>query len=484
MKAERWEAWTLAGILVVAAAARIIGLDAGLWYDEIFTLTHYVRAPLGQVLTDFSSLNNHMFYSLQAKASVALLGENAWALRLPAVLFGLGSLVLLWAMARIPAGRVATLFAALLMAISYHHVWFSQNARGYTGILFWTSLATLLLIEGLKRPDWRIWTAYGVSVAAGMYTHLSAGFFFASHALVYAAAWLARSTPRLAPYAGLRDIRPVFGFALGGMLTLLLHLPLLGQVLVAMNKVSEGKTTSSMAEWVNPLRALQEIADSLSAFGPLAPAALGGVLLVFAVGAVTLWRRAPLLVAVYALSIPLALGLLILLDFRIWPRYFFVDIGFVLLCLALGAQRLCTWVTGLLRMPKLEGPLFATGVLVASAASLVLLVRNYEHPKQDFDGAMNLIAAQRGPGDVATSLGLASEPIHSYFAPEWPVVENASDLAKLEHSSKRVWLVTAFDDHVRSEQDSALERVRNSFVLVLELDGTLGGGTVKIYRSR
>lgn len=484
MKVERWEAWTLVAILVLAAVARIIGLDAGLWYDEIYTLTHYVRAPLGQVLTDFSSLNNHMFYSLQAKASVALLGENAWTLRLPAVLFGLGSLVLLWAMARIPAGKVATLFAALLMAISYHHVWFSQNARGYTGILFWTSLATLLLIEGLKRPDWRIWTAYGVSVAAGMYTHLSAGFFFASHALVYAAAWLTRSTPRLAPYAGLRDIRPVFGFALGGVLTLLLHLPLLGQVLVAMNKVSEGKTTSSMAEWVNPLRALQEIADSLSAFGPLAPVALGGVLLVFAVGAVALWRRAPLLVAVYALSIPLALGLLVLLDFRIWPRYFFVDIGFVLLCLALGAQGLCIWVTGLLRMPKLEGPLFATGVLVASAASLVLLVRNYEHPKQDFDGAMNLIAAQRGPGDVATSLGLASEAIHSYFAPEWPVVGNASDLATLEQSSKRVWLVTAFDDHVRPEQDSALKRVKNSFVLVRELDGTLGGGTVKIYRSR
>lgn len=484
MKVERWEGWTLAAILALAAAARIIGLDAALWYDEIFTLTHYVRAPLGQVLTDFSSLNNHMFYSLQAKAAVALLGESAWALRLPAMLFGLASLVILWRLAREAAGRIPTLFALLLLAISYHHVWFSQNARGYTGILFWTSLATLLLIEGLKRPGWRVSTGYGLCVAAGMYTHLSAGFFFASHALVYGAAWLARRANAMKPYPGLGHIAPVYGFALGGGLTGLLHLPLFTQVLAAMNKVSEGKSSSSMAEWVNPLRAIQEIADSLSALGPLAPVALGGALFVLATGVIVLWRRAPLFVAIYMLSIPLALALLLLLDFRIWPRYFFVDIGFVFLCVAAGAHWLCGWAARLLRRPGLETPLFVTGVLVASAASLVLLVRNYQHPKQDFDGALRLIAARREAGDIAASLGLAAEPIHSYLAPDWPVAKSEAELAALEARAKHVWIVTAFDDHVAAGQEGALARISERYVLAGELEGTLGGGTVKVYRSR
>ena len=168
MKVERWEVWSLAAIFIVAIGVRILGLNAGLWYDEVYTLTHYVRAPLNRLVVDFSSLNNHMFYSLQAKASVSLFGESAWALRLPAMLLGLGSLVMIWALGRAAAGRRAALFAVLLLAISYHHVWFSQNARGYTGILFWTSFATFLLITGLQRPSWRIWTAYGVCVAAGM----------------------------------------------------------------------------------------------------------------------------------------------------------------------------------------------------------------------------------------------------------------------------------------------------------------------------
>ena len=484
MKVVRWEGWALAAILLVALAARVIGLDAGLWYDEIFTLTHYVRAPVGQVLTDFSSLNNHMFYSLQAKAAVAIFGESAWSLRLPAMLSGLASLIVLWAMARGVAGRLPTLFAVFLLAVSYHHVWFSQNARGYTGLLLLTSLATLLLIEGLKRPDWRVCAAYGLSVAAGMYTHLSAGFFFASHALVYGLAWLARGAKGLAPYPGLRDIRPAVGFGLGGLLTALLHLPLFTQVIAAIGKVSNSKTTPSMAEWVNPLRTLHEIVGSLAVFGPLAPMALGGVLLAILTGAALLWRRAPLFVAIYAISIPLALSLLMLLDFRIWPRYFFVDIGFVFLCLAVGAHAFCGWAARLLRMPRLELPFFAAGVLVASAASFALLVRNYELPKQDFDGALRLIEAQREVGDVATSMGLASEPIRSYFEPDWPVVQSAADLASIEARARHVWVVTAFDDHVRPEQEAALSHVRRDFALVRKLDGTLGGGTVKVYRSR
>lgn len=480
----RWELWALSVILSVAAAARIVGLDAGLWYDEIFTLTQYVRAPLGQLLFDFSSLNNHMFYSLQAKAAVALLGESAWVLRLPAMLFGLGSLVLVWMIGRRPAGPVAALFAVFLLAISYHHVWFSQNARGYTGLLFWTSLATFFLVEGLKRPDWRIWTGYGLSVAAGMYTHLSAGFFFASHALVYGAAWLARHAKPLARYPGLHNIAPAYGFALGGLLTALLYLPLFAQVLTAVNKVSQSKTTSPMAEWVNPMRMLHEIVSSLGAFGPLAPFALAGAVIVIGIGGVMLWRRSPLLVAVYGISIPLALGLLLLLDFRIWPRYFFVDIGFVFLCLAAGMQALCGLIARLCRVPRLERPLFAAGVLVASAASLVLLVRNYERPKQNFDGALRMIAAGREHGDVATSIGLASEPIKSYFEPDWPVVRNDADLQALEARARHVWVVTAFNDHVRPEQSAALARVRSSYELVKKLDGTLSGGTVKLYRSR
>ncbi|MGL4542485.1 MAG: glycosyltransferase family 39 protein [Polymorphobacter sp.] len=469
---SRSEWLALAAILLLALVLRIIGLDAGLWYDEILTLTGFVRQPYGDLVGDFSSLNNHMLYSLQARASILAFGESAWALRLPAVLYGVASLVVLWLIGRQAAGRRAALLAVLLLAISYHHVWFSQNARGYTALLFWTSLATLLLARGLRTPRLGTFTAYGLCLAAALYTHLSAGFFFAAHGLVYAAVW----------WRGQRDWRPLYGFALGAGLTLLLHLPLYDQVLAAMAVVSSGKSSSAMAEWVDPLRTLREITASLDTLGPLAPLALAGALLLIGLGIHAMWRRAPTIVAVYVLSIPVALAILVGLDFRIWPRYFFVDIGFVFLCVAAGAVALADALALIFGGRRTAAGLLAAGTLVMIGASTLLLVRNYARPKQDFAGALALIDTRRGPGDVAASIGLASAPMQAYLRPGWPVIATSRDLDLPAGQPK--WIVTAFDDHVEAGQEGAMAQIKAQYALAGRFDGTLGGGTVKVYRAR
>lgn len=492
MKIEAREIAALAALLIVALVARIIGLDASLWYDEVFTLAHFVRLPVGDLIADFSSLNNHMFFSLQAKAAVSALGESAWALRLPAVIFGMASLPLIWWMSRQAAGRGAALLTTLMLAISYHHVWFTQNARGYTGLLVWTTAATLLLVAGLKRPSWKVFTAYGVCFAAGMYTHLSAGLFFVAHGIVYAgllgAAFVAPGSPLGGAYAGARDIRTFYGFGLGSILTVALHAPLISQVASTVGEMSSGSEESSMAEWNNPLRTLAEIVGALDGLGPLAPVALLGGLLLIAVGAVVLARRSPLLAAIYLVQIPVSLALLVALSFRIWPRYFFVDIGFIFLCAALGglviAQAIATWLK---RQPALSGLAWtpmAGLILGMTGASAILLAPNYANPKQDFTGAIRLIESRMAPGDVATSTGLAAEPVSAYFRPAWPVVETAEDLQVLMRSGHTVWLLTAFEGHTLKTRADVMALAARRFEHVAELPGTMGGGYMHVYRSR
>jgi mannosyltransferase len=488
MKLERWEAVALAAVLALALAVRLVGLNASLWYDEVATLTNFVRLPWGELVSDFSSLNNHMFYSLQAKVAVQLFGESAWALRLPAFLMGMASLVLIWWLARKEIGPVAALVTVLLLALSYHHVWFTQNARGYTGLLTWTTAATILMMTGLRRPRWGVWTLYGLCLAAGMYTHLSAGFFFVAHGLVFAilaGPALLRPQGQLASsYPGARSIHSYYGFALGGLLTLLLHLPLLDQIRSSVGDVSSGSKTSAMAEWNNPLRTLQEFAGSLDALGPLAPYALVVGLLVLLLGAVLVWRRSPLLAAIYLTQIPLSLVLLVALSFRIWPRYFFVDIGFLFLCAAVGGLALAEVVEKALRRTSVRRAVLPAALALMAGFSSVLLARNYEYPKQDLQGAIQLVEKMRGPQDVGTSVGLASRSIHDYFAPEWPVTETPADLDRLLASGRTVWLITAFNGHTRATQPTIMRQVDTRFDKVAELPGTLGGGYVHVYRSR
>ena len=488
MKLDRWEAGALAALLVLALAVRLVGLNASLWYDEVETLTNFVRLPWGQLFSDFSSLNNHMFYSLQAKAAVELFGESAWALRLPALLMGMASLALVWWLARKETGRGAALVTLLLLALSYHHVWFTQNARGYTGLLTWTTAATILMMSGLRRPRWSIWTLYGLCVAAGMYTHLSAGFFFVAHGVIFAvlvgAALLRPHGQVVRSYPGVRSIQSYYGFGLGGALTLLLHLPIFDQVRSSVGDVSSSATSSAMAEWNNPLRTLQEFSGSLDALGPIAPYALVGGLLVLLFGAVLVWRRSPLLAAIYLTQIPLSLVLLVALSFRIWPRYFFVDIGFLFLCAAVGGLALVDLVEKAVRRTPLRRAVLPVALAVMAAISAVLLARNYAYPKQDFEGAVRLVEQLRGPQDVTTSAGLAASSIHGYFAPGWPVIETAADLDRMLATGRTVWLITSFQGHTRATRSEIMRRVDTRFDMVADLPGTLGGGYVQVYRSR
>ena len=69
----------------------------------MLTLVEFVRLPVREIVTTYTSLNNHVLYSLLAHASVGLFGESAWTLRLPAVLFGIASIWLLWWLAMTPA---------------------------------------------------------------------------------------------------------------------------------------------------------------------------------------------------------------------------------------------------------------------------------------------------------------------------------------------------------------------------------------------
>ncbi len=163
----------LAALSLLALALRLWRLDTDLWHDEVLTLVDFARLPLGEIITRFPSQNQHMFFSVLARFSFAVFGESAWALRLPSVIFGVGSIWALFFLGRRLLDVREALLACALMTVSYHHIWFSQNARGYMGLLCFTLLATWLWLEALSRNKWRWWLGYAVAVALGAWMHMT-----------------------------------------------------------------------------------------------------------------------------------------------------------------------------------------------------------------------------------------------------------------------------------------------------------------------
>ena len=114
----------LSAILLLAFGLRIWGLNAPLWYDEITTIETHLRLPWDEMMTSYS-MNDHYLYSLQAKLFAGLFGEAAWTVRLPAMVFGVGSIAAMWMLAKRVAGVRIAHITALLLALSFHHIWFS-----------------------------------------------------------------------------------------------------------------------------------------------------------------------------------------------------------------------------------------------------------------------------------------------------------------------------------------------------------------------
>ena len=158
-------------MLLVALALRLYGLNSGLWYDEILTSINYARMPFGEIIATYDSQNQHFFFSLLSRASTLIFGESAWALRLPAVVFGVASIWALYLLGREVGSETEALLSAALLTFSYHHVWFSQNARGYTGLLFWAILSSWYFLRGLREGRSRLWVLYAGAAALGIYTH-------------------------------------------------------------------------------------------------------------------------------------------------------------------------------------------------------------------------------------------------------------------------------------------------------------------------
>ncbi len=218
--------WWIVALTALALALRLVRLNTGLWIDEIYAMLYSFRPSLTEIVSAFPRDNHHPFYAVLAHLSMSAFGESPWAVRLPAAIFGAATIPMLYLLGTRVATRRQAFLAATLLCVSYHHVWFSQNARGYAFLAFFAIAGAWLLLRGFEDGRWRFFLWYAAAVALGTYTHLTMVFIVVGHAVACAIAFMtARQTQ-----PGVVWRRAATAFALSGFLTLLLYAPVLRDV--------------------------------------------------------------------------------------------------------------------------------------------------------------------------------------------------------------------------------------------------------------
>lgn len=180
-------------IILGAFALRLTHLGRqSLWYDEGVTWLLSQMSSLAELLRWTAADIQPPLYYLLIWHTDIMFGHSEWALRFPSAVFGLLAIPVLYKLARrLFSGAArrgpATLLAAALMAASPLMVYYGQEARMYTLLVFEAVLSSYLLLKILDQADPPLWRAplwYALTAAAALYTHYFALFLLLVHALI------------------------------------------------------------------------------------------------------------------------------------------------------------------------------------------------------------------------------------------------------------------------------------------------------------
>jgi hypothetical protein len=471
----------LTAILLVATVLRFFGLDQQLWLDEIMMHVRYMNTGLDRILTTFD-FNNHAFYSIQAKLSLFLAGDSPWALRLPAALFGIGSIGALFIFAHSTLGLRVAFFSSALLSVSYHHIWFSQNARGYTGLLLWTLISGFFFLRACEDPRRRFWVAYAISIALGLYTLDLTLVVLAGHFIMFL--WrLVRRPSRPWPdrFAGL-----LFGFGLAGAIAFTLSALLLPQKLAffkvidhlhsSLAALSAAYDTPIAAAWKDPLWTAAETINVLQR-GIEDMVILGGIL-VFGFGCWRLAREKREILGLFFIPV-LFLVALDVSGSLVFPRFYFFAAGFAVLIMVSGLLSAADLLTRLVMRSDSKVAGNAAGLLAILVSSAT--VPAAYAPKQDYEGALRFIEGNRVSGDAVVAVSHTTViPYRMHYGVDWVSAKSLEELRDIRTVASRTWLVYTLPKQLESRSPRLWNMIRESSTEEARFRGTLGGGDIVV----
>jgi uncharacterized membrane protein len=462
----------LAIMLAAALLLRLHGLDYGLWYDEIRTHVQYMGMPFGEIITTYDSENNHVLFTILARASYGLFNENPWSIRLPAVLFGVASIWVLYLLARQVGSVREALLSAALLTVSYHHIWFSQNARGYIGLLFWTIAASWLFLRSIREKTRFLWLLYALSAALGVYTHMTMIFVVIGHFVVYLTLIIFEKH-RLGRQ-GLEGL--LFGFFMAGFLTLFLYALVLPQIFTTIGE------HSNVSAWKNPLWTIVEFANGIRVGFASTILAIGALFLVGA-GLLSFARKDPAILGFLFIPAFTGAAVVMFMGHPLWPRFFFFTMGFGILLIVRGTTIFGQIIGERFKLDSRGCAILATGLCSALIiASIISLPRAYA-PKQDYGGALSFVIKHKEPGDAVLTVGLTRFPYTSFYKTDWKEVESQDEIISASTHAKRIWLLYTLPLHLKGEYPEIMNIVERNFKVVKKFYGTLNDGTIYVCLS-
>jgi uncharacterized membrane protein len=162
----------LALIVLLAAALRLYRLGAqSFWFDEVCQVLVAISPTIKQVFVGLRQQIAAMPLDFVVVWLFAHIGTQEAILRLPAVIWGVLSILISYRLFSRLTGKRTALFAVLLLALSPFHIRYSQEVRYYSSLVFFYLAATDCLFSAIQNPSRRRWILFVLVALIGTYFH-------------------------------------------------------------------------------------------------------------------------------------------------------------------------------------------------------------------------------------------------------------------------------------------------------------------------
>jgi uncharacterized membrane protein/tetratricopeptide (TPR) repeat protein len=211
--------WLLLAILVLAFFLRFYHLgDRPLYQDEaVYTVPTAMKSVAYILSTNFGSI----LYSLILHFLLPL-GKTEFMARLPAAIFGFMSVWMIYSIGRGLFGKKVAILAAFLSATSTQFIYFSKQARGYSGLLLFSLLSLHFFLSALKKNKRLDWVLYAITMAIAVQMHFFALVILPVHMFVFVFRLLEHRKLKLRAVKSIEAKKAALAFGLSVALVLLL----------------------------------------------------------------------------------------------------------------------------------------------------------------------------------------------------------------------------------------------------------------------
>ncbi|RLA38508.1 MAG: hypothetical protein DRQ64_08775 [Gammaproteobacteria bacterium] len=464
-------------IVAIASLLRIYHLDSQMWLDEYSTILLSLRRPWLDLVSGYAGPASHILFEVLANWSSSLFGESAWSIRLPAALFGIAGVAML---ARF-ATRIYTvksgLFIAALMALSYNHIFFSQDARGYTTLIFfflWSSYLFLQIVES-GQMEKKTGILYCLATVLTCYCQPFGVFVPASQSVIALALVVINAKTQDAESFPIKQF--ILWMIAAALITLLFYAP---KIDVMLEHAQMNVDTPAEGPRFN-IGLVIEIIEGLSAafFGYV------GLTIVSIAGAIgiIIWIRSNA-VSFFILTLPIVIQGIVffIMGFGIHPRYFAIAIPVIYVAggitiFYLSGALLAKFVSSVTTRQFVHSVVLSLIVLVSAYP----LIRYYSIPKQDYEGVLAMIEKLSAEEDVRAGVQTVGSIMKDYYEADWVRIETLDDLLAQENTGKHVWVSMTLERIMALADPTLVKHIHEHYRLVKSFPGTVGNGNIQVY---